>query len=277
MPILRKIQLPRPSNNHLAKFARNVASQCGEDGIVETLFKKIPQASLSRWCVEFGAWDGKHLSNSFHPITNLGWSGVLIEADTAKFAELTQTHAKNDKVYCINEMVTLEPHQQLDALLARTPIPSDFDFLSIDIDGLDWHVWSSLSNYFPRVVVIEFNPTIPNDVIYVQDPDIRVRQGSSLCAIVEMARAKGYELVCTVPWNAFFVRREFFSLFGIADNSIELMHNPSPNVTSMFQLFDGTIVTCGLQKLLWHDRRFGPLDLQVLSESERTYGASPRV
>ena len=95
--------------------------------------------------------------------------------------------------------------------------------------------------------------------------------------MIELGRAKGYELVCALKWNAFFVRREFFGLFDISNNFIDAMHDPSPNVTSMFQLFDGTIVTCGLQKLLRHDRRFGPLDLQVLSESERTYGASPRV
>jgi hypothetical protein len=38
-----------------------VTSQDGEDGIIEHVFSRIPP--VSRVCVEFGAWDGKHLSN----------------------------------------------------------------------------------------------------------------------------------------------------------------------------------------------------------------------
>ena len=62
-------------------------------------------------------------------------------------------------------MVSIEGKSSLKSLLQRHEIPFDFDFLSIDIDGADYHIWKSLGKeYRPLVVCIEFNPTIPNDI-----------------------------------------------------------------------------------------------------------------
>ena len=60
-------------------------------------------------------------------------------------------------------------------------LPSDFDVLSIDIDGADYHVWDGLrgSRFAPALVVIEFNPTIPNHVAFVA----RVHHGTPWCAM----------------------------------------------------------------------------------------------
>ena len=38
------------------------------------------------------------------------------------------------------------------------------DVFSIDIDGYDYLVWERLKKYDARLVVIEFNPTIPSNV-----------------------------------------------------------------------------------------------------------------
>lgn len=42
--------------------------------------------------------------------------------------------------------------------------------LSIDIDGADYWLWRSLKDtaFRPRVVIVEFNPTIPNNIEFVQ-------------------------------------------------------------------------------------------------------------
>jgi hypothetical protein len=62
----------------LSAFARNVTSQCGEDGIIERILSIM--TDKDGWCVEFGAWDGKHLSNTYNLIHNKGYSAVLIES-----------------------------------------------------------------------------------------------------------------------------------------------------------------------------------------------------
>jgi hypothetical protein len=59
-------------------------------------------------------------------------------------------------------------------------------------------------------------------------------QGSSCKALVELGRQKGYELVCTTTFNAFFIRRDFYPLFAIPDNSLDLMREPSM-LTELFQ------------------------------------------
>jgi hypothetical protein len=42
---------------------KNVYSQNGEDGIIDYILNKIPDKD--NWCCEFGAWDGKYLSNTY--------------------------------------------------------------------------------------------------------------------------------------------------------------------------------------------------------------------
>ena len=73
-------------NQYLLNFRSDIKSQFGEDGIIEKIFEIIPLSD--RWCVEFGAWDGQHHSNSWNLINNKDYSGVLIEANPGKFAEL---------------------------------------------------------------------------------------------------------------------------------------------------------------------------------------------
>ncbi|HEV8666996.1 MAG TPA: hypothetical protein VN665_04110, partial [Candidatus Paceibacterota bacterium] len=137
-------------------YGKNIQSQHGEDGIIDELFKRIGNAN--KWCVEFGALNGTHHSNSWHAVMEEGYSGVLIEADPTYFEKLQQVYKDTPRAYCMNEFVEFEGSKRLDALLARTPIPKDFDLLSIDIDGNDYHVWDSLTEYRPRAVLIEFNP-----------------------------------------------------------------------------------------------------------------------
>lgn len=205
---------------------------------------------VDRWCVEFGAWDGRHDSNVHRLMEGEGWSGVLIEADARRFRDLQRTYAGNSRAFCFNSIVGVD--ESLEAILHRTPIPHDFDVLSIDVDGNDWHLWQSLTGYRPKLVVVEFNATIPNDIDFVQRHDSRVHQGSSLAAFVRLGKEKEYELIAVSDWNAFFVRAELFPLFGIEDNSPDCIHRSRRFHTRVFQLFDGTLVWDGCTTLMWH-------------------------
>lgn len=149
----------------LLKFSKNVASQCGEDGIIEKIFEIISPAN--NYCVEFGAWDGKILSNCWNLVANKGWSGLFIEGNEIKFKDLLETYGENKKVSCVNKFVSFEGENRLDNILSSVNAPEDIDILSIDVDGIDYFIWESLNEFKPRVIVIEFNPTIPNDVVFV--------------------------------------------------------------------------------------------------------------
>jgi len=255
-----KLESGKP-NNWLNQSKRNVASQEGEDGIIEQIFEILP--GVDRWCVEFGAGDGKLFSNTFNLINHHHWSSVQIESNDLKFEALSQRYAQNPKVSCINQLIDFEGKNTLDRVLQSTSIPVEFDLLLIDIDGNDYHVWNSLQHYKPKLAIVEFNPSIPNCVEFVQVKDMSVNHGSSLLALNNLAQLKGYELVAATNLNAFFVDRKYFDLFEIQDNSIWAIHQDIQYLTHVFQLYDGTLVICGNNKLIWHDIE---VDFRVVQE-----------
>jgi hypothetical protein len=261
----------KPENAYLNQYESNVTSQSGEDGIIEKIFEIMGVSN--NWCVEFGAWDGKLNSNTWNLLQRENWSGILIEGNSAKFSDLWAEYQNNNKVIPVNSYVGISPdaHNALDTILGTYPIPKNFDFLSIDIDGCDWYVWETLTNYQPRLVVIEFNPTIPNHVYFIQDKDLSIQQGASLRALIELGKNKGYELVATNSWNAFFVCAEEFEKFNIADNTIDSIHDPSQYESVLFQLYDGKLVLAGYQHLFWHNMPITQEDIQILPEKLRFY------
>lgn len=263
----------------LLDHANNVASQNGEDGIIAKILDVLGVSS--GWCVEFGAWDGKHLSNTHNLVANRGFSAVLIEGSAARFGDLQATFRGNPRVVALNRYVGFTPADGLDAILAATPIPHDFELLSIDIDGNDYHVWKAVTRYRPKVVVIEYNPTIPSAVQFVQPADMRVNQGTSILSMTQLAREKGYELVSATAHNCLFVTKELFPLFGITDNSVLAIRPDESLVTYIFNGFDGTVFVRGYGRLEWHKVPYVESKLQQvprwLRQFPDTYGPVLRV
>jgi hypothetical protein len=247
----------------LLPFEDNVTSQCGEDGVIRRALELIGERD--RWCVEFGAWDGQTASNTYALIDREGYRAVLIEYDSKRFEALRRKHGGgHSAVIVLNRLVSFEGPDRLDRILADTPVPRNFDLLSIDIDGNDYHVWDALQEYRPKLVVIEFNPTIPNEVDFVQARDMSVAQGSSLTAIARLANAKGYRLVHATAVNGVFVDEQYFSRFGIDDDSPAALRAHLSLVTWLFQTYDGRIHLAGNDRLRWHDVPLDAARLQVI-------------
>ena len=136
----------------LLAHRHNVYSQVGEDGIIETIFRAIGETT--RWCCEFGAWDGLHHSNT-RRLVDAGWNAVLIEGDPDKFVELRQNNASNPRVIPVRAMVDSE-RNRLESILADAGAP-ELDLLVIDIDGPDYEIFESLQ-IRPRVICVEVVP-----------------------------------------------------------------------------------------------------------------------
>ncbi|WP_155986120.1 hypothetical protein [Thioalkalivibrio sp. AKL10] len=252
----------------LLAFRRDVTSQNGEDGIIEEIFSII--GSGEKFCVELGAWDGKHLSNCFNLVENHRWSCLFIEANAGKFSSLKKNHGENERVACLNAFVGFKGAETLDSLMKGAGVPSNFDLLSIDLDGIDYFVWESVVEFSPRVVVVEFNPSVPNDVIFVQPKDVRINQGASLLALILLARMKGYELVCCTKCNALFVKSDLFGCFDIPSNSIWSLYSPVCD-GRIFHGYDSTVYVCGMEKLIWSGVKVSSGDFQVLPRALREY------
>jgi hypothetical protein len=159
----------------------------------------------------------------------------------------------------------------LDVLLAQTACPCDFDFLSIDVDGVDIHIWRAVEQYRPKLICIEFNPTIPTEVVFAQPADPRIKWGSSLAALTQLAAEKGYELICANDLNAFFVTAERFSLFGLEDNSPAALRPGDACRTFVFAGYDGTLLLSGTVPIPWHGFEISAEDIQPIPALLRKY------
>lgn len=204
------------------------------------------------------------MSNTLNLILHKGYSGVLIEGNAKLFAKLERNFAGKANVIPIKRYVGFTSQDGLDSILLGTPIPNDFDLLSIDIDGNDYHVWDAIVKYRPKVVIIEFNPTIPSHVDFIQPRDMKVSQGNSILSLTKLAKQKGYELIATTKLNAIYVDSKYFSLFDISDNSIETLRVDNKKITYVFHGYDGTIFIDGYGYLNWHEMPYNVRKMQQL-------------
>lgn len=260
--------LDKQKDTWLNEKRHSYYAQHGEDGIVEAILGKLNIDSP--WMVEFGAWDGVYNSNVRHFLETSNASAVLIEGDQDRFKELNNNFSNNDRVYPIHSFVSPRGEGSLDNLLSGTPIPLDFDVLIVDVDGMDYHIWSGVKKYNPKIVVIEFNPTIHNDVDFVQEEDGKLNQGNSLRALVRLGKEKGYELVATTINNAFLVKEEFFADLDIANNSIDMLRTES-HVSYIFNGYDGTIFIRGSKFIDLHNIYYDEKRMQIFPKMLRGY------
>ena len=257
------------------RHARNNTSQGGEDGVIAEIFHKIfahvGHMDKKPYCVDIGAWDGKHISNSFELVHEKGWSGLLVEADADRFSDLQRLYSSRVDVACVNQLVDISGENGLLRTLQRNRVPTEFDFLSIDVDGADYHLWNSLRDAFrPSVVCIEFNPSIQNNVVFIQEADIRIQQGSSLLALKDLGASMGYTIVVTTLFNAFFVRNDLAPVLLPFSTSLDDLHSSSM-ITDMFQTYDGELKFVGPRKLLWHKVSMNPEKMQPLTKKQRRF------
>jgi hypothetical protein len=215
-------------------YRKTIQSQWGEDGILEEIFNRL--GVNQPWCVEFGAWDGRHLSNTWHLWQNCGWSALLIEGNPERCRALADNVRPRPNVRVVEAFVSWQGANRLDAILERAGVPRRFDLLSVDIDGDDYYVFQSLKQFAPRVVVVEYNPTIPPEFDLIQPPGTRF--GASALALVNLARGKGYRLVCCTDTNCIFVAADEFPRLEIEEPRLADTF-PHGHLTYVLTTFDG--------------------------------------
>lgn len=181
----------------LEDFSCKVYSQTGEEGVIAGIFANVGETS--RYLVDLGAGDGTKLSNT-RLLLERGWHGARFDAAYA--GDVSQ------------ERITAE---NVAAIFLKYGVPSSFDLLSLDIDGIDWWVLRALlrAGYQPRVACLEINPGLPAEppVAVAYDPALAFCEtdyfGASLGAYRRLMAAHGYRLVHVQgDMNAFFVKAE---------------------------------------------------------------------
>lgn len=193
-----------------------VFSQNGEDGVIAAIFERI--GAKSRHFVEFGIGTGVE-GNCVFLAQVLGWAGLFIESSGSDFRALSQLYGSTAGVTTLCDRVTTK---NIDALLTAGGVPSEFDILSVDIDGNDYWIWEAMESHSPRVVVIEYNGSLDPASSLVQPyrPDLPWDRsdcfGASVGAISSLAGRKGYTPIYTdvCGVNLFAVRNDLLGHFA---------------------------------------------------------------
>jgi hypothetical protein len=208
--MIREKQLARKQPQCLRNFEQQTSSQNGEEGIVQEIFNRI--GTTDKFFVEFGIQDGSEC-NTRNLLEKHGWSGVWMEG-SPELADRARQNFSRFSIKVLHRFLTTE---NLVASFEEAGVPKEFDLLSIDVDGNDYWMWSSLGRgYSPRVVVIEYNATFGPRNAWVMPYDSQFRHdatayfGASLEAMAALGRDFGYRLVrCESQGvNAFFVRSD---------------------------------------------------------------------
>jgi hypothetical protein len=183
-----------------------VLSQWGQDGVLHKIFETI--GTTNKYFVEFGSSGNDSGMGNTAQLRRIGFDGLLMDGWKRPF-----NNDVLDKIYDVK--IEFIKASNINELFKKYTVPHEFDFLSIDIDGQDFHVWNALdTQYKPRVVSIEINHHILPGVDKVMHIDEEYTWkgtqwfGSSVTAVKRLGIKKGYTLVATCMSDAIFVRND---------------------------------------------------------------------
>jgi FkbM family methyltransferase len=149
--------------------------------------------------VDIGASDGLYLSNTYALEKKLGWKGICIEADRIRYKDLctnrTSTNVclatRNYKGYCSFNRDTLDGFVEiasqtgntkcdtLDNILIDNNSPKKIDYVSVDIEGLEYEVLLSFNflNWDIKLLTIEHNLYLNGPIEKKKIYDLMIKSG----------------------------------------------------------------------------------------------------
>ena len=151
-------------------------SQSGQDKWVCDFFNY----KKNGYFVEVGAYDGIQTSNTYYLEKELGWNGICIEANLEIFKILKQNRQSNNinvavssnKGLCnfngdrINTFGHVIECDTLNSILYNNSYKQKIDYLSLDIEGMEYEALKSLDfNYWDiKLITVEHNLYCTNDI-----------------------------------------------------------------------------------------------------------------
>lgn len=225
--ILTSMQ-PADGSIPLWKHEFKVFSQWGEDGIIQYLVNNLEITQHT--FIEFGVEDFNE-SNCRFLMMKDQWHGFVIDGSAANIAQLRDSYYYWQ--YRLNSKAAFITRENIAKLLDESGFKKDLGLLSVDIDGVDYHVLEALNEWRPAILIVEYNDafgwqrpvSVPYDSAFIRRQKHFSNQywGANLPAFCYLAGKRGYALVGTnsVGSNAFFVRRE---LLNDAVREVELVN-----------------------------------------------------
>ena len=195
-----------------------VFSQWGEDGIIQFLLQNIE--IRNRTFIEFGVEDFSESNCRFLLMKDL-WSGFVIDGSSVNIRRLRSSYYYWK--YPLQSKASFITSDNVCALLDESGFDKDVGILSIDVDGVDYHLLQVLGAWRPSILIVEYNSIFGSErsVSVPYDPEFvrsvahfsNLYYGASLRAFSDLLDMRGYGLVGvnSVGSNAFFVRRDLLN------------------------------------------------------------------
>ena len=212
-------QMQRPdATGPLWQYEFKVFSQWGEDGIIQFLVNHLDISH--RTFIEFGVEDFSE-SNCRFLLMKDYWHGFVIDGSEKNMARLRASYFYWQ--HQLSSKASFITRENVAALLDESGFDKDLGILSVDIDGVDYHVLEALSQWRPAILIVEYNDafgtqrpvTVPYDPAFVRRKKHASNQywGANLPAFCHLADQRDYALVGIngVASNAFFVRRDLLN------------------------------------------------------------------
>jgi hypothetical protein len=212
----------------LPGYGFQVNSQNGEDGILHEILRRVPP--VTRTFAEVGIGNGTENNTAF--LLSQGWKGFWFDGDPALLQTL---NGRSDLVNgTLKWHLAFLDRENIAGLFSTLGVPRELDVLSLDIDQNTYYLWDALVEYSPRVVVVEYNSSLPADVDWKvrYDPAKQwngtLNFGASLKAYEKLGARLGYCLVgCDFNGiNAFFVRQDLVGDRFVAPFTSENHYEP---------------------------------------------------
>jgi hypothetical protein len=228
-PTVWPIDKQRRNHPHaIESYEHRVYSQHGEDGILAELFSRL--GITNGTFIEMSVNDGTECNTALLA-RNYGWSGLMVEGSDLALAARA-AFAPFSSVRVVQSFITAE---NVVDLFVETKIPTEFDLLSIDLDGNDYWIWKTLAAYRPKVVIIEYNASHAPPLHWVMPynashtwPGESWNFGASLVAYETLGKELGYALLGTESSgaNAFFIREDLLPSIRFPRKSAAESYHP---------------------------------------------------
>ena len=205
-------------SDSLSEYEFKIFSQFGEDGIIQHLIKSL--VIENQTFIEFGV-ESFHESNCRFLLIKDLWAGFVIDGSAENLERM-----RNSTFYWQFQLEGAEAFIDKDSirpLLESSGFGKSPGILSVDIDGVDYHVLEQLSDYRPSILIVEYNSlfgseqtvSVPYQSDFVRSEAHWSNQywGASLPAFNELAKRMEMALVgvTSTGQNAFFVRRDLLN------------------------------------------------------------------
>lgn len=249
------------------KYANNVYSQYGEDGIISHIAKDL-EIKLEN-AMEFGAWDGKHLSNTFARVNTFS-KLILVEGDAIKFEGLKKTASEHKSIVPVLAYVQPTGENSVDQILARVEVEA-LDLLSIDIDSYDLTIVEHLK-VRPKLLVVEFNPTFGALTDYKNEVGRTV--GNAFLSFYTLMSQREYSLVAVTNTNLFFVDDRILSKFSFEPlrfSNLDILTQVDQHIFKIACGYDGSRIVFGRKTHPWDGSKLA----KVYSYPRWVYGWEP--